>query len=848
MKKIIITGGLGYIGMELSKLYSGKSRDYEIKVVDNKFHPERVAKLSNWGIEFVECDILEKNKLKPILKDADIVFHLAGITDVPTTIDDIRPNHDKLVTKIGINGSRNIIDLVSNNTKIVFPSTHVVYEGLNKVLKNIDENYVPVPKLNYSKGKVQTEKDLISSMKNYVILRLGSVYGYSGESTRLNIMSNLFSRVTAENGIIKLFGGGEQYKSLVSVFDVARCMEFVAENDDINFQIFNCVNENLKVKQVAKICSDINNNVEIKVTKDKIPNKGYTLSNKKILDKGFKFQFGIEESIKEMVNKWKYNSVPKIQESIETGKDDFIDSRGLITNYYMNEPIDMIGYVESKKESVRGNHFHPVQTQKCILLTGQYISVTKDLMSKNSVVETRIVNPGDVSTIPPYVAHTMLFLKDSTFVNLVSGNRDHKNFNQTHTLKYNLVNKDLAYFILNNYKTSCRACFGDRIETVLSLGLSPLANNLLDSKNESYKSYPLELVYCKDCTNIQLSIVVPPKEMFDNYLYVSSTSKVFVNHFKSFAKKIFKDLNLKKSSLVIDIGSNDGVFLSPLKDLGVQILGIDPAKNVAKLANNRNIKTIVGYLNERLVKKILKDYKKADLVTAFNVFAHNDDLHDMVKNIENLLKPKGVFVFEVQYVVDNIRDEIIDNIYHEHVNYWSVTALHKFFENHNLFIYKVEHINTHGGSIRVYCSKDSSINVDKSVSKYLSTEKKFGIFEINTLYEFNKKINFKKEQSLLKIKQLNKNKENVIGYGAPAKATTVLNFYNISSKEIKIVVDDNPLKNNKYIPGTKIKIVNNETIPKSKKYKIIVLAWNFFDSIVSQNKSIFPNSSFYKLN
>ena len=250
-----------------------------------------------------------------------------------------------------------------------------------------------------------------------------------------------------------------------------------------------------------------------------------------------------------------------------------------------------------------------------------------------------------------------------------------------------------------------------------------MANNLLDAKNASYKSYPLELVYCKDCTNIQLSIVVPPEEMFDNYLYVSSTSKVFVDHFKSFAKKIFKELNLQKSSLVIDIGSNDGVFLSPLKDLGVQILGIDPAKNVAKLANKRNLKTIVGYLNERLVKKILKDYKKADLITAFNVFAHNDNLHDMVNNIENLLKPKGIFVFEVQYIVDNLRDEIIDNIYHEHVNYWSVTALQKFFENHRLFMYKVEHIDTHGGSIRVYCSKDNSISVDKSVSRFIFREK-----------------------------------------------------------------------------------------------------------------------------
>ena len=187
-----------------------------------------------------------------------------------------------------------------------------------------------------------------------------------------------------------------------------------------------------------------------------------------------------------MINEWKFEPTNKSQEIIETGKDDFIDNRGLITNYYMNEPIDMIGYVESKKESVRGNHYHPVQTQKCILLSGKYISITKDLLKKDSVVETRIINSGEISTIPPNVAHTMVFLEDSTFVNLVSGNRDHKNFNQTHTLKYDLVDKDFSKLLISNYKTECRACNCNSLEMVLSLGLSHLANNLLDSKNSKF--------------------------------------------------------------------------------------------------------------------------------------------------------------------------------------------------------------------------------------------------------------------------------------------------------------------------------------------------------------------------
>ena len=152
MKKIVITGGLGYIGMELAKVYSGKAKDYKIYVLDNEFHPGRVSRLNKWGIKFVQCDILDKVKLKPFIEEADIIFHLAGITDVPTTSDDIDINHDKLVSKVGIKGSQNIINLASKNAKIIFPSTHVVFEGLDKITKNINEKHLPSPELNYSIG------------------------------------------------------------------------------------------------------------------------------------------------------------------------------------------------------------------------------------------------------------------------------------------------------------------------------------------------------------------------------------------------------------------------------------------------------------------------------------------------------------------------------------------------------------------------------------------------------------------------------------------------------------------------------------------------------------------------
>ena len=261
MKKIIITGGIGYIGMELSKIYSGKTRDFDVTVLDNEFYSERVSQLKRWGIKFEQLDILDEDNLQKHIGDADLIYHLAGITDVGTTEKDIDKKRDKKVRTVGIKGTQNIIKYASDGQNC-FPSTHVVFEGLKNLKRNISEKAEPKPFLEYAKGKVRSEEDLKASNKNYVILRLGSVYGNSFDSTRLNIMTNIFSKITASGNKIKLFSGGNQLKSLVAVNDVARCMEFVGENDDIRNEIYNCVNENLTVKQVADICKKINKDVQ----------------------------------------------------------------------------------------------------------------------------------------------------------------------------------------------------------------------------------------------------------------------------------------------------------------------------------------------------------------------------------------------------------------------------------------------------------------------------------------------------------------------------------------------------------------------------------------------------------
>ncbi len=846
MKKIIITGGIGYIGMELSKIYSGKTRNFNITVLDNQFYSERVSQLKRWGIKFEQVDILDEDNLQKHIEDADLIYHLAGITDVGTTIEDVDKKRDKKVRTIGIKGTQNIIKYSSDESKIVFPSTHVVFEGLKSLEKNIDEKAETKPFLEYAKGKVRSENDLIASKRKFIILRLGSVYGNSYDSTRINIMTNIFSKITASDKRIKLFSGGDQLKSLVSVNDVARCMEFVGENNEINNEIFNCVNENLTVKQIADMCKKINKNVQIVNTKDSVPNKGYSLSNKKIKNAGFEFLYNVEKSIEEMVKSWKDKEIIKTNEEIEIGADNYIDDRGLISNYYFGDSINMIGYVESKKETIRGNHYHPIQTQKCLLIKGSYISITKDLSDKDSVIETRLINEGDLSTIPPYVAHTMVFLEDSIFLNLVNGEREHQNYGITHTIPYKLVDEKLFNNLIDSYVTICRVC-GGGFSHYLSLGLSPLANNLNNKKNDPNDLYPLDLNFCNQCSNSQLSVVVPPEKMFDNYFYLSSTSQQFRNHFIDIAEELKSDLKLKNTSVVVDIGSNDGIFLEPLKSLGISAIGVEPAKNVAKIANSKKLITIPEYFSSRTVNKIIEKYGKVDVVTAFNVFAHADGLKDILKNIEFLLKKNGEFIFEIQYLLRTLKDLTFDNIYHEHVNYWCLLAIMNFFEDSQMKVYKVKEVDTHGGSLRVYATKNKDKRIHKSVNEYLKIEKKNRLDKFSTYLEFGEKVKDTKEQSLKMINKIKSENKKIIGFGAPAKATTILNYFGLSEKDFLFTIDENSLKQNKFIPETGIQIKNIDDISPNDYEYVLVLAWNFFDVIKRNNQKYFKNSQFIKL-
>ena len=487
MKKIVITGALGYIGTELCKLYSGFSWKYEVVAIDNRFISERVNELKRRKIKFVQADILNLDEIKTYVREAEVVHHLAGITDVAYVKKDSNPDQDEKIKQVAIEGTENILNSMNDNAIIVFPSTHVVFEGLKKPKTNIDENEKTSTFLAYSSSKVVNENQIINSGKKYVIFRLGSVYGFSTDTMRINIMPNLFSKIASQDGVIKLFGGGVQFKSLVPLIDVARCFKFVEENKKFDSGIYNLTKENTTVKEVALICKKINPKIKIIETDDEVPNKGYTLSNKKLLNTGFEFVNNLETCIEEMITKWSFKKFDKNLGYTFEGVREFIDERGKISNFDLPEPINMIGYIESKKGTMRANHYHPVQEQKCLLIKGQFISIYKDLVDEKSTKVTHVVNEGEMIVTQPNVAHTMIFTEDTIFLNLVRGEREHDNYGITHTIKHVFVDEKEKDLLLKTYKFDCRSCGNLDLKRVVSLGYQPLANNLLKNKKDKHE-------------------------------------------------------------------------------------------------------------------------------------------------------------------------------------------------------------------------------------------------------------------------------------------------------------------------------------------------------------------------
>ena len=383
-------------------------------------------------------------------------------------------------------------------------------------------------------------------------------------------------------------------------------------------------------------------------------------------------------------------------------------------------------------------------------------------------------------------------------------------------------------------KNKCVFCNNNINTTFLNLGNQPIANFLL-KKKKNVRKFPLHIQYCNNCNLVQSTTYISEKYLFDDYVYFSSYSKLFLEHAKKYVNEITKELNLSTNSNVIEIASNDGYLLKNFVEKKINCLGIEPAKNVAKKAKQKGIRVINDFFNYNLSKKI--KFYKPDLVIANNVLAHNMNLKDFMKSLSNISDKKTVITIEFPSMINLIKKIQFDTIYHEHFFYFSTLFLFFAFQKYNLIIYKAKKIKTHGGSIRIYLKKDiASHKIQKSVLNILKEEKKLGLNKSYIYKNFSKKvIDLKKIVDNFFSKKCNKV---IYGFGAAAKSNTFLNFFSIKNDKIKYIIDETPAKINKYSPGNNIKIKNLNFLKKNKPDYVVILAWNHKAEILEKLKFI----------
>lgn len=394
-------------------------------------------------------------------------------------------------------------------------------------------------------------------------------------------------------------------------------------------------------------------------------------------------------------------------------------------------------------------------------------------------------------------------------------------------------------------RKDCRLCGSMDLIEIFSFGETPLANAYLSPAELDQPEIfaPLVVQACRACKFVQLRDVVDPKILFSHYLYASGTSPVFVAHFADYAKTVTKRFVLSSDSLVVDVGSNDGILLSQFKKEGTQILGIDPAQNIAEEATRRGIPTVAKFFTSETAREIAATHGKADVITANNVFAHTDNMKGFVKAVKILLAPEGVFIFEVQYLKDLVEQNLFDMVYHEHLCYHHLTPLVPFFERMGLQLFDVEHVPTHGGSLRAYVGWEGTHPISPCVAKMLKEES--ALNEVETYNAFAERIAESGKKLRTLLADLQSKSKRIVGYGAPAKATTLCYAFGIDGSVLEYIVDDAPMKQGLHLPGTHIPIKPSSALYENKPDYCLILAWNFADSIVKNNQQFVKNGGIF---
>ena len=385
--------------------------------------------------------------------------------------------------------------------------------------------------------------------------------------------------------------------------------------------------------------------------------------------------------------------------------------------------------------------------------------------------------------------------------------------------------------------TNCRVCKTKLTHRFLKLGPIPLANSFVKSEqlDKLEDFYPLDVYFCEACGLVQLGHVVPPEVMFRNYIYVSGTSATIPAHFANLAKEAVERFSLDKDSLVVDIGGNDGTLLRGFKNLNVRVLNVEPATNIAKIAESSGIETFNEFWNKATALKIANEKGKAKLIIGTNVFAHVDDWDGFIEGVTILLDNNGVFIIEAPYLVDLLEKTEFDTIYHEHLSYLAIRPMVTLFKRCGMEVSDVKRTSIHGGSIRLYIKKSgSNIQTTGSVNELLSLEKKLKLDSLDTYLEFAANVETLKQKLVDLLKGLKSKGKRIAGYGAPAKGNTLLNYYKIGTDLLDYIVDKNPLKQGLYTPGMHIPTFDAGKILEDMPDYLLILAWNFADEIMAQ--------------
>ena len=395
---------------------------------------------------------------------------------------------------------------------------------------------------------------------------------------------------------------------------------------------------------------------------------------------------------------------------------------------------------------------------------------------------------------------------------------------------------------LNKYlqrRDNCRLCSSTNLHMIYQYPHCPPVDNyrFLNEQELNYPAFPMDLYQCLECGHAQLLDIVSPNILFGNYIYTSSSSPDLDNHFNAYTQKILKTIDISSDDLIIDIGSNDGLFLSKFKKRGYQVLGIDASEYASNQAIiNNDVPTITSFFNSNIAQKIKNTRGQAKLITANNVFSHTDDLFGFANAVKLLLKDDGIFVFEVSYLLDLVEKGVVDYVYHEHLAHHSVKPLDQFFKLLGMKLLDVERVATKGGSIRCFVGHQmSNWTKSPSIDELISNEFNAGLYDRTTYIQLKSKIDILSQQTYTYLNDKHQQGLSIAAYGASA-TSTVINYIFDINKFFEFIVDDNVLRHGRLSPGYQIPVVSKAQLLANMPDIVFISAWRFADLIISSNQ------------